>query len=95
KGAAAERDALRRKHRNPANERPKGAREPGEERSEQRDRLSGWGFLGMLSGVASDDNQPNNGESDRLSGWGFLGMLSGVARDADQTNHVLSDHLSD
>ncbi|MFB6235900.1 MAG: hypothetical protein ABEH81_11820 [Halopenitus sp.] len=28
--------------------------EPGEERSEQRDRLSGWGFLGMLSDVASN-----------------------------------------
>ncbi|MFB6235163.1 MAG: hypothetical protein ABEH81_14940, partial [Halopenitus sp.] len=55
--------------------------EPGEERSEQRDRLSGWGFLGMLSGVAGDDHHPNHGQSDRLSGWGFLGVLSGVASD--------------
>ncbi|MFB6234447.1 MAG: hypothetical protein ABEH81_16520, partial [Halopenitus sp.] len=55
--------------------------EPGEERSEQRDRLSGWGFQDMLSGVASDDNHPNHAESDRLCGWGFLGMLSGVASD--------------
>ncbi|MFB6236056.1 MAG: hypothetical protein ABEH81_09080 [Halopenitus sp.] len=55
--------------------------EPGEERSEQRDRLSGWGFLGMLSGVGSDDDRINHAGSDRLNDWGFLGMPSGVASD--------------
>ncbi|MFB6234433.1 MAG: hypothetical protein ABEH81_04800, partial [Halopenitus sp.] len=55
--------------------------EPGEERSERRDRLSGWGFLSMLSGVARDVNQTNHVVSDRLSGWGFLGVPSGVAGD--------------
>ena len=58
-GAAAERDALRRKrresdalaslrrrlrHRNLASERPTGAREPGEERSGQRDRAAVGAF---------------------------------------------------
>ncbi len=44
KGAAAEREALRSKHRKPANERPEGASEPGEERSEQRERSAAGAF---------------------------------------------------
>ncbi|MFB6234266.1 MAG: hypothetical protein ABEH81_07425, partial [Halopenitus sp.] len=46
--------------------------------SEQRDRLSGWGFLGMLSGTASGDNQPNHAESDRLSDWSFRSILISI-----------------
>ena len=53
--------------------------EPGEERSEQCDRLSGWGFLGMPSGISSNVDRTNYTESDRLSGWGFPGMVSRVA----------------
>ncbi len=44
--------------------------EPGEERSEQRDRLSGWGFLGMPSGVAHDDNRFTY-KHDRSAARGF------------------------
>ncbi|MFB6236171.1 MAG: hypothetical protein ABEH81_15140, partial [Halopenitus sp.] len=39
--------------------------------------VSGWGFLGMLSGVARDADQTNHVVSDRLSGWCFLRVLGG------------------
>ncbi len=53
KGAAAERDALRRKHR--ASERAQRVSWRGAQRAARP--LSGWGFPGMLSGVTSADSR--------------------------------------
>jgi len=54
KGAAAGRDALRRKHK--ASERAERVSWRGAQRAARA--LSGWGFLGVPSGVAGDDGQP-------------------------------------
>ncbi|MFB6234708.1 MAG: hypothetical protein ABEH81_04450, partial [Halopenitus sp.] len=61
--------------------------------SEQRDRLSGWGFLGMLSGVDGGGSQSSK-ENDNLRDWGFPGVPNGTASDVQFANFFLDDPAS-
>ncbi|MFB6234228.1 MAG: hypothetical protein ABEH81_13360, partial [Halopenitus sp.] len=56
--------------------------------------VSGWGFLGVPSGVARDDTRTNYASCNHFSGWGFLSVPSGVAGDDTRINYASRDRFN-